>query len=124
MLCCLLIPCLIKNPSTLSLNSLNDSAPKTVAIVPTIIPTPEQLAAVPRRRARPAKARSEANFKMNGEFLCRLIRNNVNAKEDVEKHKILCEIGTISIVKNASINDCYFTINKRFGFCGHFKNQF
>lgn len=91
---CRLIPCRVKKSSVFIRNSLNDSTPITVAIDPISTPTPEQLAAVPSRRARPAKARSEAKCRMKDERRCRLMRSRVNVKAEVEKSNILRETGT------------------------------
>ena len=53
----------MKKFSTFHLNSTNEFTPKTDPIDPTKIPTPEQLAHVPNKSARVAKARSEATSK-------------------------------------------------------------
>lgn len=88
------IPCLIKKSSVLIRNSLKLSTPMTVAIKPTSTPTPEQLAAVPSKRARPAKARSEARWRIKGERRWRLMRNNVKVKEEVENNNTFKDFGT------------------------------
>ena len=89
-----LIPCLIKKSSVLTRNSLKLSTLITVAMEATSIPTPEQLAAVPSKSARPAKARSEAKWRMKGERRWRLIRNRVKVNEAEEKSNILKGFGT------------------------------
>ena len=84
----------MKNESVLIRNSLNESTPITVPIIPTNNPTPEQLAAVPSKRARPASAWSVANRRIYCDRLCRFMRKRVNVNEVKENNKILREIGT------------------------------
>jgi hypothetical protein len=85
----------MKNASVFIRNSRKDETFIAAARPPTRIPTPAQLAIVPRRRARPAKAPSEARETMYSEFRCFLIMKRVVVKAASEYDNILLAIGTI-----------------------------